>query len=124
MLYCGIWNGVQKKYIKNIATYSPQADFLLKFLLSLKNNMDVQLKEKWTLGWEHNQKLSSLKMDGNHLTDYCIAHRGAVCIHVAELWDGVLGVDGDDDLRPGLVPVKPTWNHFLTLPERFQINNF
>lgn len=49
------------------------------------------------------------------LLSCAITHRGAVCIHVAELWDGVLGVDRDDDLRAGLVPVKPTGHHFLTL---------
>lgn len=42
-------------------------------------------------------------------------HPGAVCIYVAELWDSVLGVDGDDDLRAGLVPVKPTGHHFVSL---------
>lgn len=44
-----------------------------------------------------------------------IPHRGAVGVHVTQLWDGVFGVDGDDDLRPGLVPVETTWRHFLIL---------
>ena len=45
----------------------------------------------------------------------CVPHLDAVCIHVTQLRDGVFGVDGDDDLRSSLVPVKPTRRHFLTL---------
>lgn len=59
-------------------------------------------------------------MQWNHPTHYNIPHRGAVCIHVAQLRDGVLGVDRDDDLCPRLVPVKPTRNHFLTLRGYFR----
>lgn len=49
-----------------------------------------------------------------------ISHRGAVCIHVAQLWDGVFGIDRDDDLRTGLVPVKSTRDNFLTLQGIFR----
>ena len=89
--------------------------------------MDVELKRKTELNIradeEHEQKLSTFNMDRSHLTTCSIPHRGAVSIHIAQLWDGVFGIDRDDDLRPGLVPVKPTWNHFLTLQDRFQTNN-
>lgn len=42
-------------------------------------------------------------------------HCSAVGIHVAQLWDRILGIDGNDDLRPSLVPVEATRDHLLTL---------
>lgn len=47
-------------------TYSPQADFLLKFLLSLKYNMDVELKEQTEINIRQRQtKLSGLVNAGD-----------------------------------------------------------
>lgn len=68
--------------LKWSCTYSPQADFLFKFLLSLKYNMDVELKEK--------KRQIIIRLRGTtlktelfrcDLTDCSIPHRGAVCIH-------------------------------------------
>lgn len=53
------------------------------------------------------------------MTNCSVPHRGAVCIHIAQLWDGVFGIDRDDNLRPGLVPVKPARDRFFTLQGNF-----
>lgn len=52
-----------------------------------------------------------------------VPHRGAVGVHVAQLWDGVLGVDGDDNLRRRLMPVESARDNFLPLRGHFQIGN-
>lgn len=70
--------------------------------------MEGKQRERKTLSQDDTETLKTLLSSA-------ITHHGAVCIHVAELWDGVLGIDGDDDLRAGLVPVKPTGHHFLSL---------
>lgn len=71
------------------------------------------------------KKQSSVGTDRNWRGGSCpLPHCGAVCVHVAELRDSVLGVDGDDDLRARLVPVRPTRNHFLTLRGEFIWRHF
>lgn len=44
-------------------------------------------------------------------TCLCGFYRGAVGLDITELWQGVLCIDGDDNLTAGLVPVKSTRHH-------------
>lgn len=73
------------------------------------------LHECWAEGQRETGILKQHIKKNTELIRWGIPHRGAVCIHVTQLRDGVFGVDGDDDLRPSLVPVEPAWCHFLTL---------
>lgn len=106
-----LWHQMNSSMIVSV-THSPQVDVLLKLLLSLKYHMNVELKDKRKHLLE---KKAQKTPQSFKLIWRCIPHRGAVCIHVTQLWDGVFGIDGDDDLSPSLMPVEPTGSHFLTL---------
>lgn len=109
-------------------TYSPQIDLLLEFLLAFENyaNVDLQGKKKNTRLFRPiiiSRIVDIALASGRLLENFCKipinedppTHCRAVPLHEAHLWDGVLGVDGDDDLSSSLVPVKPARHHLFTL---------